>query len=77
MQLASVTRKGQVTIPKRLRKKYNIPLNGKVRFEEGNEFIKVKPVETNILDLAGFVKRSKGKSALKAREEMGKKYKRV
>lgn len=73
MYTATVTQKGQVTIPLFLRTKHHIEPYGKVKIESDNRFIRITAAE-DILDLAGTVVPQKGKSALKAREWMGKHY---
>lgn len=73
MYTATVTQKGQITIPLFLRTKHNIEPYGKVKIEAGNGFIKITSAK-DILDLAGTVAPRKGKSALMAREWMEKQY---
>ncbi len=73
--ITTLTQKGQLTIPKRLRDKYNLKEYDKVYLIEGDDFIAVKPAQ-DILDLAGKIKPKKKKSALKAREEMARRYQR-
>lgn len=75
MYLATVTQKGQVTIPQELRTKYGVKLLGKIKLEASNGFIKLTPSE-DILDLAGTLKPKIKKPVLKAREEMEKTYQR-
>lgn len=72
---ATVTQKGQVTIPKKFREKLGIKPYDKVNFEEKEGYLKITPV-VDILDLAGKYQAPKGKTALKAREKMEKNYKR-
>ncbi len=71
----TVTQKGQITIPKAFRQKFGVKPYSKVKLEMGKNNIKITPVK-DILDLAGKFKPKKEKSALKAREEMSKKYQR-
>lgn len=75
MYLATVTQKGQVTIPQELRTKYGVKLLGKIKLEASNGFIKLTPSE-DILDLAGTLKPKIKRPVLKAREEMEKTYQR-
>ena len=49
---SSVTQKGQVTIPVKLRKKFNIALNSRVRISEGPNYEKVEPINS-VESLAG------------------------
>jgi AbrB family looped-hinge helix DNA binding protein len=51
-RIARVSRKGQATIPKRLREEYDIDAPGRVRFRETDEGIVVEPV-SNLADLRG------------------------
>lgn len=74
--LASVTQKGQVTIPKRLREKVGLSTNSKVYIEARGNFIKVTPTY-DILDLAGQLKPKKKGSALEARQVAEKTYRRI
>ncbi|HLE50012.1 MAG TPA: AbrB/MazE/SpoVT family DNA-binding domain-containing protein [Patescibacteria group bacterium] len=75
MYLATITQKGQVTIPQELRKKYGVKLLGRIKLEASNGFIKLTPTE-DILDLAGSLVPKTKKPILKAREEMEKSYQR-
>jgi AbrB family looped-hinge helix DNA binding protein len=74
--LTTITQKGQLTIPKKLRENYSLEEYDSVFLEEGTDHIKIKATK-DILDLAGKIKPKKKKHILKAREEMEKKYKRV
>ncbi len=71
-----VTQKGQVTIPVWLRRKMGVEPYDTVMLEAGNGYVKISPVE-DILDIAGRFKAPRGKSALKAREEMERSYGRT
>ncbi|MBI2641003.1 AbrB/MazE/SpoVT family DNA-binding domain-containing protein [Candidatus Roizmanbacteria bacterium] len=71
----TVTQKGQVTLPKKMRESLNIHEYDKVFVEAGKDHIKIKPAE-DILDLAGKFHKKMRKSILKAREYMEKNYKR-
>jgi len=74
--LTSLTQKGQITIPKKLRKKYNIEKYEKLFLEEGIGHIKIKPAK-DILSFAGTIKPKKKGSVLLARESIETNYKRV
>jgi len=74
--ITSMTQKGQVTIPKYWRDKLDLKPYDSVKIVGGDGFVKVLPNE-DILDMAGELKAKKGKTALKAREEMEKDYARV
>lgn len=76
MYLATITQKGQVTIPQELRKKYGVKLLGKVKLEASNGYIKLTPTE-DILDLAGSLKPKLKKPVLDARAAMEKTYQRM
>lgn len=76
MYIATVTQKGQVTLPKKLRDKYKIKSYNNVTIEEGKGHIKVYATPS-ILDFAGKFKAPRGMNALKAREYMEANYKRV
>jgi AbrB family looped-hinge helix DNA binding protein len=65
MAIVKATAKGQIVIPAKLRKKYHIIKGTKVKIEERNGEIVVKPLLANpIRDACGLFKR--GKSALEA-----------
>ena len=51
-----VTRKGQVTIPSRLRKRFNIDTGKTIEFEDSADGILMKPVH-DIVDSAGELAR--------------------
>lgn len=72
---ASVTQKGQVTIPKAIRDQVGIKLRGVVQLQLKGSTIVIEPAK-DILDLAGSVKAVPGKSALRAREYMENNYRR-
>lgn len=73
---STITKKGQITIPKDLRDFLGLKPASKVSFElqKDKKGIKIKK-EPDILDLAGKFKSKK--SALKAREFFEKHYKRI
>lgn len=64
---ATVTQKGQITIPLALRKKFGLKSYGRARLEPGDDFIKIYSQE-DILDIAGTFIPKKKKSIIKARE---------
>lgn len=65
MTIVKTTAKGQVVIPIEVRKKYSIVKGTKVRIEEKNGEIVIKPLLTNpIKEAKGLFKA--GNSALKA-----------
>lgn len=74
----TITQKGQITIPKKLRTQYGFRQYDTVLLEAGDNHVKIMPVK-DILDLAGSFKPKKnaGVSVLKAREAMEKSYERV
>ncbi len=73
---STITKKGQITVPKDLRNFLDLKPLSKVNFEleKNKKEIKIKK-NPDILDLAGKFKSKK--SALKAREFFEKKYKRI
>lgn len=75
MYSATVTQKGQITIPLALRKKFGLKSYGRARLEPGDDFIKIYSQE-DILDMAGTLIPKKKKSVMKAREVFEKRYKR-
>jgi len=52
---STVTRKGQVTIPKRIREEMDLHLGDRVLFLVRDDEIVLKPVRGSILDLQGSV----------------------
>lgn len=76
MQLATVTQKGQVTIPFEMRNLLGIKPYSKVRISVHNDAVRLESTP-DIMDLAGFIKAPKGMNALKAREYMQTHYKRI
>ena len=74
---ATVTQKGQVTLPKKIRDKLNILPNSKVLVSASSGSVKIISHGPDILDLAGTFKIPKGAPGiLEARELMAKNYKR-
>jgi len=67
VQVVSVTKKGQATIPKRLRDKYGI--KNKVIFEENECGLVLKPVPTPDDLFGSFKAFAKGKTAHQLLEE--------
>ena len=66
VEVVSVTKKGQATIPKRLRKKYGI--TNKIIFEENEKGIIIKPVPSprdEFGSLKGGVKGENGKRIIR------------
>lgn len=56
MSYSTLTRKGQVTIPKSLRDQLGLNLGDRISFHLRGEEIVLKPVHRTILDLQGSVK---------------------
>jgi len=77
MQLiTTVTQKGQITIPKSLRKQFGMESFSKVYLKADKGAIKITSTY-DILDLAGkFKPYDRKKSVLSAREEMEKSFNR-
>lgn len=73
---STITRKGQITIPKEIRKIFKLEEGKRVdiEYEIKNKEIKIKPFP-DILDLAGTFKPEKVINAVKVRELMTRKYK--
>ena len=74
--ITTVTQKGQITLPKKLRDKYKIDTNSRIVVEDGKGHIKIKQARS-ILDIAPLAKAPRGKNALIAREKMEAIYTRV
>jgi antitoxin PrlF len=55
MSFSTLTRKGQVTIPKTLRDRLGLHLGDRITFRLRGEEIVLKPVHRTILDLEGSV----------------------
>ena len=78
MTLSTVTQKGQVTLPKKMRDKLGIGIYEKVAIEIEKDYVKITPT-IDILTLASsFKKKVKNpKDPLLARESFEKDYVRV
>ena len=76
MYPTTITQKGQVTIPKKIRKHFGIESYDTVIVEPAEGYIKIIP-NKDILSIAGTFKPKKRKPLLKAREQFEKNYKRV
>lgn len=76
MYSTTVTQKGQITLPVKVRKFLGVTYRDSVvvRVERGR--VLVEPAR-DILDMAGSVRPVKGVGAVAVREEMEKVYKRV
>lgn len=74
---ATITRKGQITIPKQLRDFLNLQTDKKIllELEKDKKEIRIKQ-DPDILDLAGTFQTKSKVSVLKAREYMEKHYER-
>jgi len=74
----TITRKGQITIPKTIRDALKLPANKKilVEFKDEQKEIRLRP-QPDILDLAGTFKPKKKADVLKAREAIEKGYERA
>jgi len=70
---STITKKGQITIPKQIRESFDLKEGEKVFIEISNEEIKIKP-RPDIFELAGKFKPRKVKDAVKIRETMMKRY---
>jgi len=73
---ATITSKGQITIPKKIRELLGLRSSSKVIFEVKKEEVKIKPV-VDILEIAGTFQPKKRVSALKLREKFEKEYERI
>jgi antitoxin PrlF len=70
VEVINVTKKGQATIPKRLRKKYGI--SNKIIFEENEKGIIIKPVPSPREEFGSLKGAFKGKTARELLEEARK-----
>jgi len=73
--ITTLTKKGQITIPKEIREALNLKEGRKLEVEltRRKGEIRIKP-SPDILDIAGTIKPKKVVSAVKIRELMVKKY---
>lgn len=73
----TITQKGQMTIPKKVREKLDLQTSSpaQIEFDEKDKSLKIKQ-GPDIMDFKAFIKPPKGKNALKAREEMENNYER-
>lgn len=77
IQLATLTQKGQVTIPVELRNFLGVKPYQKIAFSKGTDYLKVKSAGPSIFDLAGKYKIPKGAPGiLEVRKLMEKNYSR-
>lgn len=80
MYSSTITKKGQIVIPKRLRDALKISPSRRVsvtpRMEKGKVIAVIVEPIPDIMELAGKFKAPKGKDALKAREYMQTHYAR-
>ncbi len=74
--ITSITQKGQLTIPKKLREKVGLATYSKVSIETIGNSLRVTPT-VDVLSLAGQFKPKKKKEILKARQELDKSYNRI
>ena len=74
----TITRKGQITIPKRLREALGVEAGGglTLELEESKEAIRVTPI-SSLRELAGSFRAKKPLDPVKIREYMERNYKRV
>jgi len=70
VEVVSVTKKGQATIPKRLRKKYGI--TNKIIFEENEKGIIIKPLPSPDDDYGSLKTAVKGKTSRELLEDARK-----
>ena len=68
MHHASVTVKGQVTIPARIRQKFSLERGGKVVFSVEGDRIILKPLHESVEDAFGLVKSKRGVSLAQMEE---------
>lgn len=62
---SKVTKKGQITVPSRLRKKYLIEAGSSVRFEPAGEILVIRPVRDIVSSGGSLAKYAKAKDVLK------------
>ncbi len=73
--ITTVTQKGQVTLPKKIRERIGINIYNKVFVEAKDDYIAIKPA-FDILEIAGRIKLKNKKPILQARKNMEKYYQR-
>lgn len=75
--ITTVTQKGQVTLPKKVRDALGIQEYDKVLVEIASDHVKIRPT-VDIFDLAGSLhpQKNKNKSPLQARRALAKQYRR-
>ena len=56
MDVTTLTQKGQVTIPRKIREEIGLKTSDKVLFEKRGDEIVIKPFKKNILDFKGIAK---------------------
>lgn len=71
---ATVTSKGQTTIPKAFREKYGIALNGKVAWVETKQGLMLQSVTSNVDDLLGLLQSDVPYAGKKAEREAMAQY---
>lgn len=76
MQTSTITQKGQLTLPKKLRQKLGIKTRDKLFIKEAADHIKIYPTR-DILSMAGEFKPKKKKPVLGARRALEKGYQRI
>ncbi|MGB6839052.1 MAG: AbrB/MazE/SpoVT family DNA-binding domain-containing protein [Microgenomates group bacterium] len=74
--ITTLTQKGQITLPKKIREKAGLKPYNKVYLEASADSVKITPTY-DILDIAGKFTPKKKKSILSARARLDKSYKRV
>ena len=72
-QISRITTKGQVTIPKSLRKKMNLKAGDQVLFIDKGDDVVLKSVKT-LLDLKGFIKSAKKPEDWKSMRKSAQEY---
>ena len=61
MNTATLTSKGQITIPRSIRRQFSLSVNQKVLFLPKKESVELVPVRGNLLDLYGVFHAKKAK----------------
>ena len=62
METSTVTRKGQITIPARLRRRLQIREGTKVAFEAEGDHIVIRPLESDVAAAFGLVRATRSVS---------------